>query len=167
MRATRTTNKVTVSVKDYFYYRQSLADGVYSAPGYPIACAGRAATPHRSAISAYVSLSDVLGPPSHRLRRVRAVSRRPISRAERAGDRSTVAEHGVLQSLVRRENLIMSPDVLECRRVDLQFDRHHVYGAGCVSPDPAHAQRERNSGVLRHRRTLVGAANRRVARVSP
>ena len=28
--------KVTLAVKDYFFYRQSAADGVYSAPGYPL-----------------------------------------------------------------------------------------------------------------------------------
>jgi hypothetical protein len=53
-------NKVTVSVKDYFYYRQSLADGVYSAPGFPLrAPAGSDASPIGNL--GYVSLSDVLG----------------------------------------------------------------------------------------------------------
>ncbi len=38
--------KLTVAVKDYFFYRQSLADGIYSAPGFPLrAPAGSNASP--------------------------------------------------------------------------------------------------------------------------
>jgi len=52
--------KVTISVKDYFYYRQSLLDGVYSAPGYPLRAP---ADSNASTIGnlGYVSLSDVMG----------------------------------------------------------------------------------------------------------
>jgi hypothetical protein len=38
--------KLTVAVKDYFFYRQSLYDGIYSAPGFPLrAPAGSNASP--------------------------------------------------------------------------------------------------------------------------
>ncbi len=50
---------VTIAVKDYFYYRQSLLDGVYSAPGFlQRAPAGSDAAPIGNL--GYVSLVDVL-----------------------------------------------------------------------------------------------------------
>ncbi len=51
--------KVTLAVKDYFFYRQSTADGVYSAPGYPLrAPEGATAAPLGSL--GYVSIVDAL-----------------------------------------------------------------------------------------------------------
>ncbi len=51
--------KVTVAVKDYFFYRQSIADGVYSAPGFPLrAPEGSAAAPLGNL--GYVSVVDAL-----------------------------------------------------------------------------------------------------------
>jgi hypothetical protein len=51
--------KVTLAVKDYFFYRQSAADGVYSAPGYPLrAPEGATAAPLGNL--GYVSVVDAL-----------------------------------------------------------------------------------------------------------
>ena len=51
--------KVTLAVKDYFFYRQSAADGVYSAPGYPLrAPEGATAAPLGNL--GYVSIVDAL-----------------------------------------------------------------------------------------------------------
>jgi hypothetical protein len=51
--------KLTLAVKDYFFYRQSIADGVYSTPGYPLrAPEGSDASPLGNL--GYVSVVDVL-----------------------------------------------------------------------------------------------------------
>lgn len=51
--------KVTLAVKDYFFYRQSAADGVYSAPGFPLrAPEGATAAPLGNL--GYVSVVDAL-----------------------------------------------------------------------------------------------------------
>jgi hypothetical protein len=51
--------KVTVAVKDYFFYRQSSADGVYSAPGYPLRAPGFGAAAPLGNLG-YVSVVDAL-----------------------------------------------------------------------------------------------------------
>ncbi len=51
--------KVTLAVKDYFFYRQSKADGVYSAPGYPLR-APEDATAAPLGNLGYVSIVDAL-----------------------------------------------------------------------------------------------------------
>jgi len=51
--------RITVAVKDYFFYRQSIADGVYSAPGFALrAPQGSHAAPLGSL--GYVSVADAL-----------------------------------------------------------------------------------------------------------
>ena len=51
--------KITIAIKDYFFFRQSVADGVYSAPGYPLQAPERSSAAPLGNLG-YVSVVDAL-----------------------------------------------------------------------------------------------------------